>query len=810
MSRIRRRSRPIHIPRAPGPLGDGRAGSTADTLPPVSKPGFGPWASLLALGLLLLIAALAFHWFGLERGTQTATEPAALSVAGYVGADSCAACHRPEYDRWQQSHHAAAMLPPDPQNVLGDFRDAEYAQYGRRTNFLRHNGQYLIRTDGPDGRTAEFPVRYVFGRAPLQQYLLQLPGERLQAFSIAWDSRDAPEGGQRWFHLYPGENIDSRDPLHWTGPYQNWNFMCADCHSTNVRHNYDAQHDRFDTRWSEVNVACEACHGPGSAHLAWAEKRQRFWKRWRSEDPGRGLVVRFEHTADPGRRASIINGRTLRFSEDAQIRACAVCHSRRTALTNEFLPEEGYDQHYLAALLSDDLYFVDGQIKDEVYEYNSFRQSKMFARGVVCSDCHDPHSTSLRGDRNTVCLQCHQAARYEASTHHHHNGKVPSAVGCVDCHMPQRTYMVVDPRRDHSFRVPRPDLTEHLGVPNTCQQCHRDKPALWAADQVKRWLGRDAAGFQHFGTALQAVRTTAPGAEALLRAALNDPTTPPIAKGSLLEDAGAVLSAIPDALRRSLHSEFVPERLGALRATQVMPLSQRWNLADHLLADSQRALRIEAARLLAGTGLTSEQSRQLEPALQELRTAAGIYASRPEWRMIAGGVEAALGHSTQAVEQYQAALAIQPGFAPAYANLADLYRALGQEDKVREMLSQGLSAAPNDAGLHYAHGLHLVRVGRTPAGLAEIKRAAELAPDDDRYTYGYAVGLYSSRNKKPAFDFLAAHLRAHPNDREALYLLAQMAIESGRQATLAPYRSRLEQFAEEDARARQLIEALPH
>jgi tetratricopeptide (TPR) repeat protein len=176
--------------------------------------------------------------------------------------------------------------------------------------------------------------------------------------------------------------------------------------------------------------------------------------------------------------------------------------------------------------------------------------------------------------------------------------------------------------------------------------------------------------------------------------------------------------------------------------------------------------------------------------------------------MIAGSVEAALGHSAQAVERYEAALAIHADFPQAYANLADLYRALGQEDKVSETLSRGLVAAPNDAALHYAKGLHLVRIGRQPLGLAEIRRAVELAPDDAVYAYGYAVGLYSAHNKKPAFDFLAARLRDHPNDRNSLYLLAHIAIEGGRPGVLAPYRSRLEQLAAEDPQARQLVEAL--
>jgi predicted CXXCH cytochrome family protein len=657
---------------------------------------------------------------------------------------------------------------------------------------------------------ADYPVKFTFGWKPLQQYLLQLPGGHLQAFSVAWDTRAASEGGQRWFHLYPGENIDFRDPLHWTGPYQNWNFMCSDCHSTNVRHNYDAATDRFDTQWSAPQVSCEACHGPGSAHIGWAERQRHFWTRWRNEEEDRGLVVRFEHTASPEHRAAILRRSTLSFAESAELKACAVCHSRRTPLTNEFLPAEGYDQHYLAALLSDDLYFVDGQIKDEVYEYNSFRQSKMFAKGVNCSDCHDPHSAQLRSDRQGVCLQCHAADRYDVATHHHHpETDRKAAVGCVDCHMPQRSYMVVDPRRDHSFRVPRPELSERYGVPNACQQCHREKSAAWTAVQVKHWLGRDASGFQQFSDTLHAVRRTMIGAETLLRGALDSATTPPVAKGSILADAGPLLHAIPDALGRSLRSPFVAERLGALRATESLPPASRWRLAGHLLADSERAIRIEAARLLARSDLTAEQRRRLDGPLHELQNATSVYASRPQWRMIAASVAAALGHPEQAIEQFEAALSIQPGFSQAYANLADLYRGLGQEDKVREVLARGLRAAPDDAALHYAQGLHLVRIGRLPDGLKAIKRAVDLAPEDSGFAYGYAVGLYSIENKKPAFDFLSGRLKRFPTERNALYLLTQMAVQERRLDALRPYRYTLEQLAGEDPVARQLLQALP-
>ena len=808
MSRIRRRSRSKP---SLAPLADESEASK----PPRAAV---PWTqrtprlstSLLVLTLFLVLGALAFHWFGLEHGTLGNLPPSPRApVAGYVGSDACAECHRSEYERWQGSHHARAMLQPNEDNVLGDFANGAYDQYGRRSMFTAQDGRFTIRTDGPDGQPADYPVRYTFGWHPLQQYLLELPGGRLQALSIAWDSRTASEGGQRWFHLYPGENIDFRDPLHWTGPYQNWNFMCSDCHSTNVRHNYDRNAGQFDTQWSEINVACEACHGPGSAHVAWAEKQQHLWTRWRNRDPTRGLVVDFGPTASPERRAAVLARTTLSFTEGNELKACAVCHSRRTALTNEFLPAEGYDQHYLAALMSDDLYFVDGQIKDEVYEYNSFRQSKMFAKGVRCSDCHEPHSGKLRAEGSKVCLQCHEAGHYDVPSHHHHTTEARPAVGCVDCHMPQRTYMVVDPRRDHSFRVPRPDLTESFGVPNACQNCHRDKPPAWASMQIRQWLGRETSGFQQFAAALDAVRRTAAGAETLLRGALNDPATPPIAKGSILADAGPLLHAIPEALRRALHAPFVAERLGALRAIETLPLANRWSLAAHLLSDDERAIRIEAARLLVAADLTPAQDQRLEGPLRELREAATVYASRPQWRVIAASVDASLGRSAQAIENFEAALAIEPGFVQAYANLADLYRALGREEKVREILRRGIAVAPNEAALHYAYGLHLVRTGQQGAGLAEVKRAAVLAPDDRAYAYGYAVGLYSAKNKKPAFDFLATRLKQHPDDRNALYLLVQFAIDNQRFAVLKPFRAILAHLAGEDPAAARLIQMLP-
>jgi predicted CXXCH cytochrome family protein len=760
--------------------------------------------------MILLGGAFAFHWFGLNGGSSDqARERLATPSASYVGGSECAGCHHPEFERWQRSHHALAMQAPSTETVLGDFSNAAFVHNGRHTSFFRRDDQFIVRAEGPDGRPSDFPVKYTFGWLPLQQYLLQLPGGRLQALSVAWDSRKPEDGGARWFDLYPNESIDHLDPLHWTGPYLNWNYMCSDCHSTNVRHNFDAATNRFDTRSSELNVSCEACHGPGSAHVAWAQRQQHFWSKWTANDPARGLAVQLGNKPETERRASMRTGDILSFTEGTELKACAVCHSRRTALTNEFLPAEGYDQHYLAALLSDDLYYVDGQIKDEVFEYNSFRQSRMFAKGVTCSDCHDPHSAELRGNTKSVCLQCHDGTRYDVSTHHHHEDAANQrAPGCVDCHMPQRTYMVVDPRRDHSFRVPRPDLTVGLGVPNACQKCHAGQPEPWAAARVKEWLGRDARGFQDFAGTLHAVRQTSVGAEDALRSLLRDRSVPPIVKGSVLADSGQLLHAIPEELPRSLDAPAVAERLGALQAIAQLEPEQRWRAGQHLLEDSQRSVRIEAARILLDAGLTADQRKRLAKPLGELLETATLYASRPQWRMIAATVHAKLGQTDQAIENIEAALAIQPSFAQGYANLADVYRSLGQEDKVHETLTRALAQLPNEAALHYAMGLHLVRSGRTDAGIEEIKQAVRLGPDDPTFAYGYALGLYSRANKKPAFDFLAHRIEEHPTERRSLYLLAQLAIQDRRPALFEAHWSTLEQLGKSDPIARQLADAL--
>ncbi|MEN8160455.1 MAG: multiheme c-type cytochrome, partial [Myxococcota bacterium] len=441
------------------------------------------------------------------------------------------------------------MQEATPENVLGAFDGRRLDHFGQVWTFFERDGRFLVNTAGPDGAPADFEIAYTFGVAPLQQYLVRLPGGRLQALGTAWDARPAAAGGQRWFHLHPDEPIPADDVLHWTKLSQRWNAQCAECHSTALRKGFDATEDAYDTSFAELDVACEACHGPGSRHVAKAEGP--------GDDRASGLVVAFEPWRPDRWRfedEQPIARRTRPLASHVELDTCAPCHARRSTLREGRLPGEPLLDSHRPALLQPGLYEADGQMRDEVYVWGSFLQSRMHAAGVTCSDCHDAHSLALRAEGNALCGQCHQPAAYDREAHHHH---APRSAGadCVACHMPARTYMVIDERRDHSFRVPRPDLSVSLGTPNACTDCHGERPARWAADAVAAWFPDGRTGTPHYGEAFDAGRRRAPGATQALAGVARDARQPVLVRATVLSllDARAGGPA-PDAIAQGLRA----------------------------------------------------------------------------------------------------------------------------------------------------------------------------------------------------------------------------------------------------------------
>ena len=449
-----------------------------------------------------------------------------LSDQDYSGSESCRSCHRQQYDDWQNSFHDLAMAEADAESVKGEF-NTTFTSQGVTNKFYRKNDKFYVNTEGPDGGYHDYEVVYTFGAAPLQQYLVKFPNGRLQCLRTAWNTQK-----NKWFDLYPDYKIDPDEWLHWSGGALNWNTMCSDCHSTNVQKNFNEEKGSFNTTFSLINVSCEACHGPGKKHVEIVSSPAFDSSGY---NPGEHLYL------------------TSALTSHDQIDQCARCHSRRAQFTEAYNHQGVFMDHYVPEVLRDNLYYPDGQIQDEVYEYGSFLQSKMYQKNVKCSDCHNPHSLKLKAAGNNLCGQCHARNVYDSPKHHFHSMNTESAQ-CINCHMPGRYYMGNDFRRDHSFRVPRPDLSVKYDTRNACNQCHTDKSTEWAAKAVVRWYGTDRKF--HFSEVLALGSTRSEEAVAPLISLSNDITQPAIARATAVWYLDQIISPeAVEAIIKSLESK---------------------------------------------------------------------------------------------------------------------------------------------------------------------------------------------------------------------------------------------------------------
>ena len=650
------------------------------------------------------------------------------SGVAYVADAECADCHRPQFDAWTGSHHDLAMQPATPDTVLGDFDDATFTHQGFTSRFFRRGGRFFVNAEGPDGAPADFELTHTLGVEPLQQYLAPFPGGRLQSLPIAWDTaRNA------WFHLYPDERIEPDDPLHWTGRYQTWNLQCAACHSTDLRKRYDVESDTYETTWAEMDVGCQACHGPGERHVELAGAAAS-----RGTIPfGWGLVAPFS-IDDPA----------------PELDACAPCHARREALTPVAAHGGPLLDDYLPARLGEGLYHPDGQILDEVYVYGSFVQSRMHAAGVRCTNCHDPHRLSLRADGNAVCTQCHRESpvdrfptlspgRYDTPAHHHHETGSPGA-RCVSCHMPDRTYMGVDPRRDHGFRVPRPDLSVATGTPNACTGCHEDRDDAWAAAAVAGWS--DAPPPPHFAPTIAAGRAGDRAAAPDLAALAADPDHPAIVRATALELLRPLGQTGIAAARTALNDPDPLVRATAVGGLEPLPLAARRSILEPLLADPVRAVRLEAARVLAEA-----------------------------W----SGDGAAAGARGAAEAEYRAALALDPRFTPVRFNLANLLNEEGRNPEAEKVLRRGLEYAPGEPELHYSLGLLLAEEGRLDEAVESLTEAA-VPSARARVHYNYGLALQLAGRLDEAEAALRDARRRDDRDPDVVLALARLLMDQQR------------------------------
>ena len=670
------------------------------------------------------------------------------------------------------------------QTVLGDFNDATIEHDGLVSRMFRDGDRFMIHTEGPTGEMEDFEIKYVFGVDPLQQYMVEFDRTpdmdvdevpRVQVLRISWDTQK-----ERWFYLRPPDVTDKLapdDPLHWTGIAQRWQTMCADCHSTNLQRNFDPKTGKYHTTFSEIDVSCEACHGPGSLHVELANTKSLFWDR----NYRYGLAELKGDDTEP------------------QLQTCAPCHSRRGVLNPSFHGGDHYADHYHLETLGRDTYHVDGQIKDEVYVYGSFIQSKMYHKGIRCTDCHDPHSLQLKHPGNATCTSCHQhaAGKYDVPSHHHHKPGTPGA-SCVNCHMPETTYMQVDPRRDHSIRVPRPDLSVDLGTPNACSRCHVedqlpnldqstrqqfadreyadwllaaeegnetiaaaiDTTDQWCDEACETWYGDKRLKPYHFAEPLHAFRAGEPHAIEDLVDMIQRPRemVPDIAKATGLRELAeaGVGQSLPLATALIDDMDTNPlVRAAAVGVFMAMPptrsnLSLARRTLIPLLDDESRLVRIEAARVLVASGIYRElgggEQLQIDQAMNEVKESLLVASDRAGAHMGWAMLCEQQGRFDEAIDAYETAIRVEPNMTGARTNLAATLERVAQQsrgpraiellsraERLRKeelpLLERDASLAPANADIQYRYGLALYLAGKNEQALHRLEQAVRLAPN---------------------------------------------------------------------------------
>ena len=767
----------------------------------------------LIAGLAVVIVAGAIFWANQpgptvkpgpsktdhpKPGVETVSwqpEEESQLFARYAGSASCRECHEAQFDLWHGSDHQLAERLPDPA-MDGEAFDPkrEFRHPAVTSQLYAEDGRFHIATQGASGKQESFEVERVIGETPLRQYLVRFPRGLLQTVDVSHDPHQ-----NEWFNVFGDEERQPGEWGHWTGRGMNWNTQCASCHNTRLRKNYDEATDSYRTVMPERSIGCEACHGPMKAHV-----------EWRLQHPDRA-------GADPTVRP---------FDSGQWLAACGACHSRRTELTGDFQPGDRYLDHFSHVIPdASEIYHADGQVREENYVLTSFLSSKMNHAGVRCMDCHEPHSAKILQPGNALCMRCHtgtypNSPKIDPATHTHHS--LDGAGGqCVNCHMPETTYMQRDPRRDHGFTIPDPLLTKEHGIPNACNRCHADKDADWALAAVENWYGpRMDRPSRKRARAIALAREGADGSRDNLLQLLREEKTP-------FWKAVATELIYPwayDPEVTTLLLENLTHTNALLRGTTARalgPLAQQNNpqvdaAIGKLLDDPIRKVRVDAAWTLrdqidplskAGPrNRVDPKSRAGEDLLRKLAynvdmpTGAlqkGVYhLDRLEFRKAEQYFRWAIkldkfsaplrhefaialsmmGRTNEAIDALKEAIRLDPNEAEYHYKLALAWNETGQPNKTAPALLKAVQLNPRHPRAWYNLGLARNQAGQPEAAIAALLKAENVEQNDPGIPYARATILLRLRRIPEAIEAAQRALEIQPSYGPARALLQELGL----------------------------------
>jgi len=715
------------------------------------------------------IAFFSSFLFSCNQGvTDDYSDSLSKESAAFVGNNSCSECHTDAYNNWKNSDHDNAMAIASDSTVLGDFNDVKVNFRGVESRFYKKEEKFFVYTEGPEGKMGDFEVAYTFGVRPLQQYLIPFEKGRLQCLPIAWDTQQ-----KKWFHLadsiYIGMSIPSHDWLYWTNNGQNWNAMCAECHSTNLEKNYDLNTQVYTTSWSEINVSCEACHGPASKHLIWSELKDEEKEKWDFSG--------FEH-------------KSIDLNTEEMLNQCSYCHARRSSLSDLSSNGEHYLNQFLPNLVNEESYYFDGQILEEDYVFTSFTQSRMHTRNIKCSDCHEPHSLKTKQEGNLLCLQCHNFKIYDNESHHFHqktgkgqsefmteNGFYDQGDGtqCVDCHMTGKVYMGVDFRRDHNFRIPRPDVSMRVGSPDACTGCHKEMKQVEAVGILEKWYPGSFAKKQ-YGDLFHDIAYGDENAMYKILPYLNDTSKSSMVKASAIEYISRLYSIDGmEEIEAFLTNEDPLLRFAATQFYRNSDASINSNQMLKALNDPLRAIRTVAViNLLSMNYQASDSLSQIkfEKAQKEylnyLERSADFAVSRHNL----GIYYANKGETSIAIRHLKEAIKIDDRYYPAMLELAILYSRSGQADVAEKWLLYTLANDPDNLRAVSYMALLKAENKEFDQSISYFERAIEIDPFNPRFYYNLSF-IYQEKNdfEKTEKNLLKA-IELDPYNKDYLYGLA--------------------------------------